>query len=1028
MRKSKPALLAGALLTIFTLFSCQQPENPGTNTTGGGENGSAGSNTTYTVKFDDNGTIIKTLTVKAGATISTSSKPSNPSKDNNYFMYWSASKASLSTAVEFNFNTPINKDTTLYAIYSPKLAYSSIQNLISTQIEIKLNSTAVFPLEDGSYAGIKFERSTTDSNYTEYTISTAPTYRDENNYRFLTYTFPNRLPAGLNYIKVSNYRSYQYDSKSVRCFENPKTITFNNNGTVIKTVEVESGTTISSSVKPSNPSDSRNYFLHWSTSKASTTAAVAFDFNTPITENTTLYAIYAPKMVPISVDKIKSVTGSQIQISILYGGITLDDGSYAGVTFEHSSDNQNYTNLAINPIPVDVQDDSVGYKYLTYNFTTPLSTGTHYFRVTSGQDTGTKNIYLDSPAAVTNLNVTTADRYANVAFTTAAANYSYTVKAYKNDIEVASKSIPAESNNTTYNVEFFGLTNETIYTFKVFTDGSSLSAQATGTPALTQKTSDWLVLMYMDGDNDLHQSIYIDMNEAEYGLNYIRNSDGTAKTDYQSVNVVALWDGAVSWEDTDDDGNPVTVTPQIGESGSYIFELGADSGCDKNYVFDNGVTLSNKTKNLSYTADWLCSYVTESTNQKQYHGEVNMGSKQNLINFLNWAKAHYTAGHIILQFSNHGGGPRNATYVETEDGRIIKIGNDNERKALCWDDSSSSNFLKTKDVSEALTDTEFTGSNKLSIILMDVCLGSSLEDAYQFRNNADYLAASPNTIPGSGLDYIKLMRSFKTSNSTDLSIAKQMVTDYKGQYTANTSSTNYLRDRLWNSYAQQIYGTTYSNLKSEQKQALEWFSAYVGITTFTITDLSQIDDVKTAIDDMCNILLSTTGKDIYVDENGKASTTVTETTQKYVNYLSKQHADFLSASNINNTMTYMGSYTWLYDIGYFADMVKHVSRSTSANTWPELYSAANAVTTALDSAIKYSWHDSKLDSNDDFYHSIDSSTTEFVHHYGLTVAGYGIAFNAGYIVKGTVPNWYKTDLAFGADSKWGDLLAYWFNN
>ena len=100
---------------------------------------------------------------------------------------------------------------------------------------------------------------------------------------------------------------------------------------------------------------------------------------------------------------------------------------------------------------------------------------------------------------------------------------------------------------------------------------------------------------------------------------------------------------------------------------------------------------------------------------------------------------------------------------------------------------------------------------------------------------------------------------------------------------------------------------------------------------------------------------------------------------------------------------------------------------TNENAWSELNTAAGNVIAALNTTIKYSWRDSRLDSDMDFYHKLDNSTTAYIHHYGLTIAGYGLAVNAGKLVKGSRPDWYTTDLAFGADSKWGDLLAYWFN-
>ena len=327
-----------------------------------------------------------------------------------------------------------------------------------------------------------------------------------------------------------------------------------------------------------------------------------------------------------------------------------------------------------------------------------------------------------------------------------------------------------------------------------------------------------------------------------------------------------------------------------------------------------------------------------------------MGDKQTLINFLNWVNERYTATKgVILQFSDHGGGPRSVRYVKTADGRTIKVGDTSGRRALCWDEYSSSAFLKTKDVSDALQAAGYSPSNKAAMILMDVCLGSSLEDAYQFKNYANYLAASPNNIPGKGLDYVNLMKSF-TLNTTIEVVGQKIVQDYKTQYGNNTT--------LWNNYAQAMGYNSYSSITDTIKQNMEWFGD-LGFTTFTITDLSKIADVKTAIDSLCELLLSNTGKTIYVDAKGYFSPTATEATRNYVTYLGQHHANIVNilssttdSYSLDDYIYYQGSYTWLYDIGYIARMMQYFSTSTittesstysNENAWPELNTAGETV-------------------------------------------------------------------------------------
>ncbi|BDC94382.1 clostripain-related cysteine peptidase [Treponema bryantii] len=954
----------------------------------------------------------------------------------NTFLYWSKSNDSIAAAeagkVDLNTAT-FTEDVTLYAIYAPDLYtstyYDSIQELTATQITFKLKGKAVYPLVDGSYAGITFEHSTDNYNYEPFTISEIPTYIDDTNFRYLTYTFNSRLSEGTHWIKVISKNAS--DKKEVKCknLTNPKTVTFYDNDTFVTSVEVESGDTLASLTTdemPPNPSRSYNYFMYWSDSKASQAKAIEFDKTKPITKDTTLYAIYTPKLVSIT-DVSATTLKLQLFDPLVY---PLDDGSYAGVKFTHSLDNVNYEDFDLS-VPVSYEDTSY-YRYLLYEFETPLSEGTHSFKVTNGHEISSKSITITSPKPVSDLNATVADSYVNVSFSPVTGYSSYTVKLYLNGSELTSKSVYA---STTANVEFFGLENGTEYTVEVITGSSDQSATKTVTPQITKKESDWVVAMYMDGDNNLHHPIFIDMNEAEYGLYQIRDSNGTPNSSYDSVNVVALWDGAVSWEDEDDNGDPITVTPQIGETGSYIFELGSDSGCTTTYTTSTGCVLSSNTKNLSYTAPWLVgSNKQVSTTQPTSCGEVNMGNKQTLINFLNWVNDHYTANKgVILQFSDHGGGPRNQMYLETADGKTLTLSDD--RRALCWDESSSSDFLKTKDVSDALATVGYGASNKLSMILMDVCLGSSFEDAYQFKNYAEYLAASPNNIPGNGLNYVALMKSFKKDTTID-AIGKQIVEDYKAQYGGQS-------DR-WNYYTQNASEYNYySSLNDSQKYSLEW-QGHLGMTTFTITDLNEVDNVKTTIDSLCDVLLSTEGraKKVKLASNGFISLTDTSNEADYVKYLMRYtNAEKLFVTNntstqyyIDDSIYYMGSYVWLYDIGYIADMMKYCSATsingtTNVNAWSELYTAADNVITALGQAVKYSWRDSMLNDSNDFYSLIEGSSTNastYNHYYGLTIGGAGFATVSKKIVQGKLPDWYMTDLEFGKESKWSELLSYWF--
>ena len=395
-----------------------------------------------------------------------------------------------------------------------------------------------------------------------------------------------------------------------------------------------------------------------------------------------------------------------------------------------------------------------------------------------------------------------------------------------------------------------------------------------------------------------------------------------------------------------------------------------------------------------------------------------MGNKQTLINFLNWVNERYEAEKVILQFSNHGGGPRSAPiYAKTEDGFSIKIDNSG-RRALCWDESSSltgGSFLKTSDVSDALAAAGYGEDNKLDMILMDVCLGASVEDSYQFKDYANYLVASPNTVPGMGMDYVSMMESFK-SGSTIKSIGEQLIKDYRAYYEWDFST--------W----QEVASSLGSGITVDDAV---WYSP-CGISTLSMIDLTKIDELEDKITALATFLLSSDKvlDGIFYDENNEVVYEETATTRPmpYLDLL-KDYVRFSGMTG--NSMYYLGSYSWLYDIGFMIDNFMYIADETildnSGNpvtnvfAWPDLVTACSDVKTALKGAIVKAWRDFPY-STGNLYEVLGGS------HYGLVISGETIAVDGSNIVPGSCPDFYETDLAFGKDSAWTELLVEWFGN
>ena len=732
-----------------------------------------------------------------------------------------------------------------------------------------------------------------------------------------------------------------------------------------------------------------------------------FDLNTPITGNITLKAKWA-----LAVDGIKYLYNGVYKV-YNYNISEATEEELDGIKLTYSIDSKDNSQ---NDLPIKEIKVKDNWLYCYFDFINPEEKATYYVTITNGKSTKDYSAIFYPFGPVSNLTAVPDDTSVTLNFDKKSGYSYYTIKYYPTDKLEDIKELTDKNSSC----KISGLTNNTEYTFEVYTQSNqsdeegmpvvlSEKVEITAIPKVPKKQSDYLMIMYMDGDNDLNNPIFLDMNEVEYGLYQIRNSSDEPKTGYASVNVVALWDGWAESYGNDEKGNAI---PKIGKKGSYIYELGRDYGNSTAYTYSDGCVLSTNTKDLTSEASWI------------EDNEVDMGDKQTLINFLNWVNERYEADNVILQFSNHGGGPRSAPiYAKTEDGFSIKIDNSG-RRALCWDDSNFSltgeSFLKTRDVSDALAAAGYGEDNKLDMILMDVCLGASVEDSYQFKDYANYLVASPNTIPGMGMDYVSMMKSF-TSDSTIESIGEQLIEDYRAYYT--------WKDNEWSQIIYDLmtfYGLTDATLTDEVLALLVEKASFMfqyGISTLSMIDLTKIDELEDKITALAELLLANKDKVFsQVTAQDGSSVSYIQFLRDYVRY---SGADCLS-------LAYQGTYSWLFDIGYMVDIFSFVaadmipSGEVNPDAWPELVAACSDVKTALEGAIVKAWRDSPYVDNSEnpvsFYEVLGGS------HYGLVISGETIAVDGENLVPGSCPDFYGTDLAFGKDSAWTELLVEWFGN
>ena len=203
----------------------------------------------------------------------------------------------------------------------------------------------------------------------------------------------------------------------------------------------------------------------------------------------------------------------------------------------------------------------------------------------------------------------------------------------------------------------------------------------------------WLVLVYLDGDNNLEDCAIEDFNEMEL----IGSKNG--------VDIVVLFDRI--------DG----------------------------YDYSNGDWTGTRLYHVLYDPD-------ESTiNSEQLplwdgsmEEEFNMGDPGVLQNFIEYAYSLYGGDHIALILWDHGSG-----FYGT--GLKGSMGLDN----VAYDDTDGDS-LDESEIRQVLENLADKGIH-IDLLAMDACLMGMIEIAYEFNGLVDVYVASEETVPGDGYEY-----------------------------------------------------------------------------------------------------------------------------------------------------------------------------------------------------------------------------------------------------------------------------------
>lgn len=138
--------------------------------------------------------------------------------------------------------------------------------------------------------------------------------------------------------------------------------------------------------------------------------------------------------------------------------------------------------------------------------------------------------------------------------------------------------------------------------------------------------------------------------------------------------------------------------------------------------------------------------------------EQNSGDPETLRNFLDWGTRRSRAKKRMVVISGHGMG-----------------------REVAPDDLSYGGSLDMPEIESAFEEAGIGKGNKISVLGFDACVMSMVENAYQFRDQVEYVVASQELVPSDGFPYREIVRGLDGGVSPK-NLAKTIVDKYVDHY------------------------------------------------------------------------------------------------------------------------------------------------------------------------------------------------------------------------------------------------------
>lgn len=164
------------------------------------------------------------------------------------------------------------------------------------------------------------------------------------------------------------------------------------------------------------------------------------------------------------------------------------------------------------------------------------------------------------------------------------------------------------------------------------------------------------------------------------------------------------------------------------------------------------------------------------------HGETDMGDWKHLAEFITWGVKTYPAKHYAVIIWNHGAGWEGVSY------------DDNPRHGMTIPELSQGLKVANQQIRQIQASRGLlTNEPVLDIVNFDACLMSTIEVAFEIKDQAKILVGSQFLEPGEGEDYTAFLKPLIAKPDMSASDFSQvMVYQYAARYATGGSGINYI--------------------------------------------------------------------------------------------------------------------------------------------------------------------------------------------------------------------------------------------